>query len=180
MKFFSNSKVEMTISATQIAYLHTCHRKLWLFSNGIRMEHTSDMVAEGKLIGETSYQDRSAKYTELEIDGVKIDFYDPKTRTIHEVKKSDKVETAHIAQVKYYLYILRKNGIEEPQAILEYPRLRQRESVFWEEGDAEKIQNWIREIQTLTSQDTCPPLEKKPICKKCSYFDFCYSGELEE
>lgn len=167
----------MTISATQIAYLHTCYRKLWLFSNGIRMEHTSDMVAEGKLIGETSYQDRSAKYTELEIDGVKIDFYDPKTRTIHEVKKSDKVETAHIAQVKYYLYILRKNGIEEPQAILEYPRLRQRESVFWEEGDAEKIQNWIREIQAITSQDSCPPLEKKPICKKCSYYDFCYIEE---
>ena len=167
----------MTISATQIAYLHTCHRKLWLFSNGIRMEHTSDIVAEGKLIGETSYQDRSAKYTELEIDGVKIDFYDPKTRTIHEVKKSDKVETAHIAQVKYYLYILRKNGIEDPQAILEYPRLRQRESVFWEEGDAEKIQNWIIEIQALTSQNSCPPLEKKPICKKCSYYDFCYSGE---
>lgn len=167
----------MTISATQIAYLHTCHRKLWLFSNGIRMEHTSDIVAEGKLIGETSYQDRSTKYTELEIDGVKIDFYDPKTRTIHEVKKSDKVESAHIAQVKYYLYILRKNGIEDPQAILEYPRLRQRESVFWEEGDAEKIQNWIREIQALTSQDSCPPLEKKTICKKCSYYDFCYIEE---
>ncbi len=168
----------MNISATHVAYLHTCHRKLWLFSNGIQMEHTSDIVAEGKLIGETSYQDRSAKYTELEIDGVKIDFYDPKTRTIHEVKKSDKVETAHIAQVKYYLYILRKNGIEDPQAILEYPRLRQRESVFWEEGDAKKIQAWIGEIQALTSQESCPPLEKKPICKKCSYFDFCYVDEL--
>lgn len=141
------------------------------------MEHTSDIVAEGKLIGETSYQDRSAKYTELEIDGVKIDFYDPKSRTIHEVKKSDKVETAHIAQVKYYLNILWKNGIDDPHAILEYPRLRQRESVLWEEGDAEKIQNWIRKIQTLTSQDACPPLEKKFICKKCSYYDFCYIEE---
>lgn len=167
----------MTINATLINLYHVCKRQTWLHANGIRMEHTSDMVAEGKLIGETSYQDRSAKYTELEIDGVKIDFYDPKTRTIHEVKKSDKVETAHIAQVKYYLYILRKNGIEEPQAILEYPRLRQRESVFWEEGDAEKIQNWIREIQAITSQDSCPPLEKKPICKKCSYYDFCYIEE---
>lgn len=167
----------MLTNATLINLFHVCKRQTWLHANGIRMEHTSDIVAEGKLIGETSYQDRSAKYTELEIDGVKIDFYDPKTRTIHEVKKSDKVETAHIAQVKYYLYILRKNGIEEPQAILEYPRLRQRESVFWEEGDAEKIQNWIREIQALTNQDSCPPLEKKPICKKCSYFDFCYIEE---
>ncbi|WP_332912009.1 CRISPR-associated protein Cas4 [Algoriphagus boritolerans] len=160
----------MTINATLINLYHVCKRQTWLHANGIRMEHTSDIVAEGKLIGETSYQDRSAKYTELEIDGVKIDFYDPKTRTIHEVKKSDKVETAHIAQVKYYLYILRKNGIEDPQAILEYPRLRQRESVFWEEGDDEKIQDWISEIQSLTSQDSCPPLERKPICKKMQLF----------
>lgn len=170
----------MPISATQIAYLHTCHRKLWLFSNGVRMEHTSDIVAEGKLIGETSYQDRSAKYTELKIDGVKIDFYDPKTRTIHEIKKSDKIETAHVAQVKYYLYILRKNGIEDPQAIIEYPRLRQRESVFWEDGDIEKIQTWMKEVQVLTNQESCPPLEKKPICIKCSYFDFCYASEKSE
>ncbi|SFO06477.1 CRISPR-associated exonuclease, Cas4 family [Algoriphagus ornithinivorans] len=167
----------MLTNATLINLYHVCKRQTWLHANGIRMEHTSDIVAEGKLIGETSYQDRSAKYTELEIDGVKIDFYDPKTRTIHEVKKSDKVEIAHIAQVKYYLYILRKNGIEGPQAILEYPQLRQRESVFWEEGDAEKIQAWIREIHTLTGQDSCPPLEKKTICKNCSYYDFCYIEE---
>ncbi len=168
----------MLTNATLINLYHVCKRQTWLHANGIQMEHTSEIVAEGKLIGETSYQDRSAKYTELEIEGVKIDFYDPKTKTIHEVKKSDKVETAHIAQVKYYLYILRQNGIEDPQALLEYPRLRQRESVFWEEGDDQKIQELIKEIQALVSQASCPPLEKKPICKKCSYFDFCYIEEL--
>ena len=102
----------MNLTATHIAYYHTCHRKLWLFSNGIQMEHTSDIVAEGKLIGETSYAERAKKYTELALDGIKIDFYDPKEKVIHEVKKSDKVEQAHIAQVKYYLCVLRKNGIE--------------------------------------------------------------------
>lgn len=171
-------KSVMNISATHIAYLHTCHRKLWLFHHGIRMEHTSDVVKEGKLIGETSYQDRAAKYTELEIDGVKIDYYDAKNRVIHEVKKSNKVEYAHIAQVKYYLYILRKNGIEDPQAILEYPKLRQRESVLWEVGDDEKVRTWISAVERLVSQSSCPPLEKKSICRNCSYFDFCYSGEL--
>ncbi|WP_373493745.1 Dna2/Cas4 domain-containing protein [Aquiflexum sp.] len=58
------------------------------------------IVAEGKLIGETTYQDRSVKYTELEIDGIKIDFYDAKNKVIHKVKKFDKVEHAHFAQVK--------------------------------------------------------------------------------
>lgn len=167
----------MHITATLINLFHVCKRQMWLHGQGIRMEHTSQVVAEGKLIGETSYQDRAAKYTELEIDGVKIDYYDAKNRIIHEVKKSDKAEFAHIAQVKYYLYILRKNGIPDAQAILEYPKLRQRETVFWEDGDEVKIQSWIKEITTLLATPTCPPLEKKNICRTCSYFDFCYIHE---
>ena len=91
----------MQITGTHIAYLHTCHRKLWLFANGIQMEHTSQIVAEGKLIADTTYLDRARKYTELEMDGIKIDYYDAKNKVIHEVKKSDKVEHAHFAQVKY-------------------------------------------------------------------------------
>lgn len=94
------------LTATHIAYLHTCHRKLWLFANGINMEHTSEIVAEGKLIGETTYTDRAQKFTEIEIDGVKIDFYDARNKMVHEVKKSASVEQAHIAQVQYYLYKL--------------------------------------------------------------------------
>src|SRR5690606_22494527 len=95
----------MPLTGTHIAYLHTCHRKLWLFANGIQMEHTSESVAEGKLISETTYLDRTRQYTELAIDGIKIDFYDAKNRIVHEVKKSDKVENAHKAQVIYYLYV---------------------------------------------------------------------------
>jgi len=66
----------MNLTATHINYYFVCKRKLWLFSNGINMEHTSDIVAEGKLIHETSYPQRPERYTELEIDGSVIDFYD--------------------------------------------------------------------------------------------------------
>jgi CRISPR-associated exonuclease Cas4 len=167
----------MNVTGTHIAYLHTCHRKLWLFANGIQMEHTSDIVAEGKLIGETSYQDRSVKYTELEIEGIKIDFFDAKNKVIHEVKKSDKVEEAHLAQVKYYLYIMEKNGINGCTAIIEYPKLRQRQIVDWEEEDHEKVKNWISHAYQIIQQANCPELINKPICRKCSYFDFCYANE---
>lgn len=168
----------MNLTATHIAYYHTCRRKLWLFANGIQMEHTSDIVAEGKLIGETTYLDRSRKYTELEIDGIKIDFYDAKEKVIHEVKKSDKVEHAHIAQVKFYLYVLHKNGIDEATAIIEYSKMKQRQVVEWEEGDAEMIEEWKKEIQIILSNENCPSLEKKSLCRRCSYHDFCYADEL--
>ncbi len=169
----------MNITGTHIAYLHTCHRKLWLFANGIQMEHTSDIVAEGKLIGETTYTDRAKKYMELELEGIKIDYYDAKNRVIHEVKKTDKVEKAHIAQVKYYLYILRKNGITDASAIIEYPKMRQTQAVDWEEDDEQLVNGYIQEAQSIIAREACPPLVKMAICKRCSYFDFCYATESD-
>ena len=41
------------------------------------------------------YPQRALKYEEIELDGIKVDFYDTKNRVIHEIKKSDKVERAH-------------------------------------------------------------------------------------
>ena len=128
------------LTGTHIAYYSICHRKLWLFSNGINMEHNSELVEQGKVIAETTYLDRARKYTELALDGIKIDFYDAENAVVHEVKKSDKVEKAHISQVKYYLYVLHKHGILEPSAILEYPKLKQREWVDWSDGIVDEVE----------------------------------------
>lgn len=168
----------MNITGTHIAYLQTCQRKLWLFANGIQMEHNSEIVAEGKLIAETTYMDRARKYTELAIEGIKIDFYDAKNKVVHEVKKSDKVEQAHIAQVKYYLYVLVKNGIDSPSAILEYPRLKQRELLDWNEDYIAMIEGWLAETRDIVSREKCPPVINSKICKSCSYFELCYIDEV--
>jgi CRISPR-associated exonuclease Cas4 len=72
----------MSTTGTQFNYFLICRRKLWLFSNGINMEHTSDLVYEGKLIHENSYPQRSEKYTEVELDGVKIDYYDARNKVV--------------------------------------------------------------------------------------------------
>ncbi|WP_069658384.1 CRISPR-associated protein Cas4 [Arcticibacter eurypsychrophilus] len=170
----------MLITATFINYYFICHRKLWLFANGIRMEHSSEIVAEGKLIGETTYIDRSQQYTEVEVDGIKIDFYDAKNKVVHEVKKSNKIEKAHIAQVKYYIYKLEQKGIEGVTGVIEYPKMRQKETVLLESGDKEMIQSWEKNIEELVESEICPPLLRKPICKQCSYFDFCYVEEPKD
>ena len=93
----------MNLIGTHFNYYQVCKRKLWLFANGIRMEHTSDLVYDGKLIHENSYPQRSSKYEEIEIDGIKVDYYDALHKTIHEIKKSDKVDIAHEWQLKYYI-----------------------------------------------------------------------------
>ena len=168
----------MHFTATLINYFHICHRKLWLHANDIRMEHSSDVVTEGKLIGENTYQQRPVKYVELQIDGIKIDFYDAKNRVVHEVKKSDKIETAHEAQVKYYLYVLKKHGIDGATGIIEYPTIRHTTHVELSEDDLNLIPLWEAEIASIISSDAIPVVIEKPICKKCSYFEFCYSGEM--
>lgn len=171
----------MQITGTQIAYYHICHRKLWLFSNGVVMEHTSDLVSEGKLIAETTYLDRARKYTELEIGPIKIDYYDARNSVIYEVKKSDALDKAHIAQVKYYMYILSKYGVKNPSAILEYPKMKHREVIKWNESIICEIANWIESIELILKSNDCPALLlNHTICKKCSYNDFCYIGEEEE
>ena len=165
----------MNIIATHINYYHICKRKLWLFANGITMEHTSETVAEGKLLHETSYPQRPERYTEIEIGGSKIDFYDAKDRVIHEIKKSDKMEDAHLWQVKYYIWLMEQYGIEGVSGVIEYPKLREKKEVTLNEHDRVYLQECIKEIEAIAGSEFCPAKADKRICKNCSYFDFCWA-----
>jgi CRISPR-associated exonuclease Cas4 len=168
----------MPVTATHINYFFICHRKLWLFANGINMEHTSDTVAEGKLIGQTTYPQRAEKYTEIEICGSKIDFYDSKNKVIHEIKKSNKTEAAHEWQVKYYIWLLEQNGITRVRGKLEYPKLRETKDLLLTEEDKVYLNDTVRQIGKMITEEECPPKINSRICKKCSYYDFCYIEEL--
>ncbi len=167
----------MEVSGTQFNYFLICHRKLWLFSGGIHMESTSDLVYEGRLLHETSYPRRSDKYREIELGGIKIDYYDPVNKVVHEIKKSDKHEEAHEWQVKYYLYVLEQNGVTGASGILEYPKLHKTDEVLLTIPDREAIGRIIEEIGAIARQEHCPDRIPKSRCRNCSYFDFCWSGE---
>lgn len=170
--------LDLTITGTHITYYHLCHRKLWLFANGVHMEHTSEAVAEGRLIGETTYSGRATKFTEIEVDGIKIDFYDSRNKVIHEVKKSSRVEYAHVAQVKYYIFKLRRSGVEGVTGVIEYPKLKQRREVSYDTCDDDEIVSWENAVREIISREQCPAVIRARICKSCSYFDFCYSDEV--
>lgn len=169
----------MNITGTHFNYYQVCKRKLWLFANGVNMEHTSDLVYDGKLIQETTYPQRSERYEELEMGGIKIDFYDARNRVIHEIKRSNKIERAHEWQVKYYIYVLEQTGIEGVSGILEYPTLRHTARVTLSNDDRAKIQKMEREIEQIVESETCPPVINAKICKSCSYYEFCYVKEEE-
>lgn len=165
------------MTGTHIAYLKLCHRKLWLFHHKIEMEQFSELVAEGRLIGETSYPQRAERWQELQIEGIKIDHYDAVRGIVREVKKSNKKEEAHIAQVKYYLYVLRRNGIVANEGLIEYPKLRITERVTLSPDEMDKVAHWEKEVEAIVSRKECPPVIDKPMCKQCAYYDFCYTEE---
>jgi CRISPR-associated exonuclease Cas4 len=167
----------MRITGTHFSYFFICHRKLWLFSQGIQLEHTSDLVYEGRLIHENTYPRRSERYQELELEGIKIDYYDARNKVIHEIKKSDKMEQAHEWQLKYYIFVLENNGVEGVKGILEYPSLRKTQEVFLSHLDKQQIEDFRNDIGQIVYSDTCPGKVKIPACRSCSYHDFCWIEE---
>ena len=168
------------MTGTHFNYYHVCRRKLWLFANNVNFEQTSDLVYDGKLIHEESYPLRSAKYEEIEIDGIKVDYYDTKNKVIHEIKRSNKIEQAHEWQLKYYMYVFEQHGVTDVKGILEYPTLRKTQAVVLSDVDRDRIKEIVANIEMIISSDERPPIQKKGICKSCSYYEFCFTKEVDE
>ncbi len=159
------------ITGVMIYYHEICDKRLWYFSKGISMENTSDLVNIGKIIDEDSYSKERKQI--LIDDKINIDFLED-WNIIHEIKKSDKLEHASIWQVKYYIYILQKKGINIEKGILDYPTLRKRTEVFLDDKDQKLIKIKIDEINRVINSSYPIKVNKKPYCKKCSYYDLCF------
>jgi CRISPR-associated exonuclease Cas4 len=112
------------------------------------------------------------------MDGIKVDFYDPREKIIHEIKKSNKIEEAHEWQVKYYIHVMERNGITGVTGIIEYPKLRKTKEVILSDKDRKEIFYFLEEIPKITGNETSPSKINSRICKNCSYHDFCYCGEV--
>lgn len=167
----TNNTVSLKVTGTMVNYYYVCQRKLWFFSRNIQMEHESDAVFQGKILGEESYERRKK---EVDIgDAIVLDSFDRQRGVIHEVKKSRAVEKAHIQQVRYYIYFLQKLGIET-RAEIEYPLLKRKENVEFSEQDAVELETALQRINDIISDPTPPPLRKLSFCRKCSYFELCY------
>nr|WP_025209457.1 CRISPR-associated protein Cas4 [Hippea sp. KM1] len=159
------------ITGTQVNYFFVCKRKLWLFSKQIGMEHTSELVQIGSVIHESSY---SRKRKEIELEGIKIDFFEKTRGLIHEVKKSRAIEDAHIWQLKYYLYHFKLLGLQI-SGVLNYPLLRKTLKVELTEEDEIRLEEILRQIRQIVANSTPPEPINASLCKKCSYFEFCYA-----
>ncbi len=165
---------ELKIKGVEVAYYIVCKRKLWLFSRGISFEEFSDDVEIGKIISESFF--KREKLKEVELGSFKIDFIKVKDEIIvNEVKKSRKLEEAHIWQTKFYIYQLQKMGINCRFGVIHYPKLLKKVEVELGEDDKAKIDDAILSINRIKSSKSLPEVIKKEYCKRCAYYEFCFS-----
>lgn len=161
------------VNGTKISYYFICHRKLWLFERQMQFESDFSAVQEGKLISETTYPDERH---EVQLsDGAVLDFYDKRHKVVHEVKKSDKMEEAHLWQLKYYLYYLKNLGVQGVTGRLDYPKLKKTHDVELSEDDAERMQEIFQAMNEIVSRERAPERINKSFCKKCAYYEFCWA-----
>lgn len=157
------------ISGTMYAYSYLCWRKLWFFAKDIVMEQENENVIIGKLIDQESYR-REKKHLYLD-DIVCIDIV--KDNVICEIKKSSSQREMAIQQLKYYLYLLNKKGIEVKGELL-VPKENHKEMIVLNENDILEIDKQLERIKRICNEVTPPEIINNKICKKCAYFELCY------
>jgi len=163
----------LSFTGTQVNYYFVCKRKLWFFSRGLEMEETSDLVLLGKLLHERGY---ARRLKEVQVGRVKIDFLASGCE-IHEVKRSRKAEDAHLLQLLYYLYYLRKYAGVEGRGILHYPLLRRTMNVELTDERAKQVESVLRDIDEILKQASPPQPVKTGYCRRCSYAELCWGSE---
>lgn len=163
---------KLRYTGTLVNYFVVCARKAWLFAKGLGMEAHSDLVDIGKLISETTFP--RTKH-EVDIDRtIVMDWVDWHRKIIHEVKKSPKLEEAHLWQVRYYLYYLEQKGALGFKAIINYPTQRRLKEVTLTEDDRTALSKLLQELDRLIHESLPPPPKRIPACSKCAYYEFCW------
>lgn len=165
----------MKVTGEMVNYYFVCKRRLWLFQHNINMETLSQnqSVQIGKTLDESSYKDKNIHHIEID-NTINIDMIQ-NWQTIHEVKKSKSVEEAAIWQLKYYIYYLRKKGINVSKGVIDYPLLRKCVKVDYTSDDEKQMEKYIDEIEQICLKPAPPKPKLTTICKGCAFYEYCFS-----
>lgn len=160
-------------TGTQVNYYAVCRRKLWLYSHHLELEKSSDRVALGALLHETSYP-RLPKREVLIDSLIKVDILEGSGKVL-EVKYSQKMAEAARLQVLYYLHYLKRKGVSGLVGELRFPRQRRIDQVYLTEEAERQVEAALREIARLNELAIPPPAEWTPVCRPCAYAEFCWT-----
>ncbi|MCS7154057.1 MAG: CRISPR-associated protein Cas4 [Bacteroidia bacterium] len=165
------------VAGHEVESFVACARKYWYITRGVRLEPFSELVAEGKFISDATYKHHSPRWRQVQIGRLKIDAYDPERRLVYEIKRAPRLVKAHRAQLLFYLYALEKMGIEGVKGFLVYPRQKKRILVELDVEARREVEQILQAMAEVRRRRTPPPLKRKPICKRCAFYDLCFVAE---
>lgn len=174
----SNADLELEplqVTGTMVSYYFICCRKLWLFAKGLNLENISGNadVIKGRILHDSRFKREHSR--EVSFDTVKIDFLKFGGEVfVHEVKKSKKFEEAHVWQLKYYIYIIKRKGLECSSGVIHYPASMRKVDVIFCQEDYARIEQALANITGVLQESRPPGRLNKKMCSRCAYFDFCY------
>ncbi|MBW2111283.1 MAG: CRISPR-associated protein Cas4 [Deltaproteobacteria bacterium] len=164
---------QINITGTEMAYLYICPRKLWLFHHGIRPENEHVNVQIGRFIQESTFTRQDNK-KELVLGNIGVvDWAELGKGIIHETKKGKAPARAEDAQVRYYMWWMRKHGICIHTAIIHYPKQKRTRKLFWTQDMAFSVKNDLAQARDVVVAAVPPAFNLKNICKNCAYQEFC-------
>jgi len=161
------------ITGVMMQYLVSCERELWFFIHKINPEQDDINIEIGREIHKKA---TCGGIRELSFGPVKFDFvrYKNGKACVFEVVKSSKLKEPKKWQLRYYLYLLKKEGVENVKGILKFPREKKKESVTFNENVEEEIKNKIKRINEISKLKMPPKAKRVPYCKGCAYKEFCW------
>lgn len=127
----------------------------------------------GRIIHDDSYkrEKKEISYGNMKIDLLKKQ--DGKV-VIGEIKKSSRFERSAMMQLAFYLYNLKKEGIEATGELL-IPKEKKRIPLELDEGKEKELKRAFFEIETLLNQEKPPEPKRIRYCTNCAYREFCWA-----
>jgi len=166
---------EMLVGGVKVQYYFHCKTQLWLFSKFLNREQESELVVIGKIIERNTFDRIRSRNISID-QKISIDLVRYKGGlVIYDVKKSSKFKEAHRYQVLYYLWYLKKvKGIKNVRGVIVYPTERRRVYLDLTPDEEKRIEDILRDINSIISRSKPPPPIYRKFCRKCAYFEFCW------
>lgn len=162
----------MRVNGTLVNYYFHCKRQCYLHGNRLNLEDNSEQVKIGRALHEEKNQNEN---TEIALENIRLDRLTDEYLT--ELKKSDADAAAAKWQLLFYLKVLKDKGIFRKRKLEFLEKGKGDKKVVFvdltEEAEAE-LQQHLLEIEALLEQAEVPEVVKKPHCKRCAYYEYCY------
>lgn len=164
---------QTSITGTLVLYYYICPREVWLMARNLVPDQDDSNIDMGRFIQENTYE-RDKK--EISLGTIKLDILrnEKGQVIIGEVKKSSKFEKSATMQLAFYLYELKKAGVEAAGELM-FPKEKKKVRVELDEQHIIEIEKAKKEILKIIYKESPPEPKKIQFCRNCAYAEFCWA-----